>query len=940
MRALGKLPRRSGSWPNLGPNLVPNLALAALLWAAPAFAAPWPVSDIPHDPAVRFGVLPNGMRYVILKNQTPANAVSVRFSIDVGSTDESAGQRGFSHFVEHMAFRGSKNFPDGELNRSLERLGLRFGADTNASTGQYRTEFRFDLPNAKNTGEALAIARDVAGNVSFDPGAVETEAGVVMSEAAMREGPGHRAGLKELQFVLADTRAAATPGSEPDIVQKPAVSDLQRFYRAWYRPERAILTVVGDIDPDALASDIAARFADWNAAGPEAARPVFQVPFRRGLEAQIYVEEGAPNELTLYWVRPPRAHPVNRGAWKRFHIHSVAFQIINRRLSAMASSSGHPFINARGGELEAFRAADMVSLSAGFESGAWNKALGALAQTRLALLKSSVSQAEIDSVVTAQKAEARRQEAAADTRTTQGLAGNLAGTTALDEMPFSPAQIRAVIDEDLAGLTPEIVGQARKEMLDGDPLIFLSSRSPLSESEAAILQAYRAVTDDTEPAASGAAVPWPYTDFGARGRVVESRKVSDIGVTRILFANNVRLLVRPSRLRLNQVLVSVKFGDGRLGLPKDRAVAHWLLGGAASGGLGALSSSQIVTALSGKSYGLGLGLSDGYFSLGGGTSSQDLPTQLELLTAFIKDPGFRPDAFEQFRQQSIGRLRSADATPQGMMGLKSAEILHDGDKRWATPSLEEMRAASAVELKTLLAPLMARGPIEVVITGDTSVEEATRAVARTLGALPVRAGHHLARTRDNDTVFPAAAAAPVVLKPSAPSPQILASASWATGSLFADLPGDASVQLLTALLREKLLDDLRGHGLSYSVQVSAPYSVTFDYGTVSVAATMPSGRAQTFYDAVDKAAAELKAGKIGADEFARVRTPALESFRRSVQTNDYWQDLLISGWDENAKFNRARNFEHALESVTAEDVIAAAKKYLSPGRMVRISAGS
>src|SRR5690242_11433751 len=116
--------------------------LAFVLFAGVSLAAgatEWPKTDIPPDPAVRQGVLPNGMRYAILKNGNPAGAVSVRFSVAVGSTYEETSQRGFSHFVEHMAFRGSKNFPDGELNRTLERLGLRFGADTNASTGQDMT---------------------------------------------------------------------------------------------------------------------------------------------------------------------------------------------------------------------------------------------------------------------------------------------------------------------------------------------------------------------------------------------------------------------------------------------------------------------------------------------------------------------------------------------------------------------------------------------------------------------------------------------------------------------------------------------------------------------------------------------------------------------------------------------------------------------------------
>src|SRR5690349_19181528 len=97
---------------------------------ASAGAADWPSSDIPADPAVRFGVLPDGMRYAIMRNKTPAGAVSVRLGIAAGSMQEANDQKGLAHFVEHMAFRGSAHFPDGEINKTLERLGLRFGADT------------------------------------------------------------------------------------------------------------------------------------------------------------------------------------------------------------------------------------------------------------------------------------------------------------------------------------------------------------------------------------------------------------------------------------------------------------------------------------------------------------------------------------------------------------------------------------------------------------------------------------------------------------------------------------------------------------------------------------------------------------------------------------------------------------------------------------------
>jgi zinc protease len=132
---------------------------------------------------------------------------------------------------------------------------------------------------------------------------------------------------------------------------------------------------------------------------------------------------------------------------------------------------------------------------------------------------------------------------------------------------------------------------------------------------------------------------------------------------------------------------------------------------------------------------------------------------------------------------------------------------------------------------------------------------------------------------------------------------------------------------------------MRGQGLSYSAQVISTSSSAFDYGYITAAAIMPADKAQLFYDAVDKAIAGVKAGQITADDFARAHEPQQQQLRKDVQSNDYWTGLLMTGWDDQAKFNRARNFEHVLDSVTAEDVAAAARKYLSGGHVVRITAG-
>src|SRR5204862_3832054 len=116
--------------------------------AGAAQAADWPQGDIPYDPGIKLGVLSNGMRYAIMHNANPGGAVSIRFAIAAGARQEAASQKGLAHFLEHMAFRGSAHVADGEINRTLERLGLRLGADTNAFTGQEQTVYKFDMPRS------------------------------------------------------------------------------------------------------------------------------------------------------------------------------------------------------------------------------------------------------------------------------------------------------------------------------------------------------------------------------------------------------------------------------------------------------------------------------------------------------------------------------------------------------------------------------------------------------------------------------------------------------------------------------------------------------------------------------------------------------------------------------------------------------------------------
>ena len=301
-----------------GATLTLALPAAALAQAAPAWTQA--VSDIKPDPQVRFGQLPNGMRYAIMHNATPAHQTSLRLRIASGSLEETEDERGLAHFLEHMAFKGSKNVPEGEMVKLLERHGLAFGPDTNAFTAWTQTVFMLDLPESdKETLDlGLMLMRETAGNLNLTQKAMDPERGVVLSEERLRDTPDYETTVKRLGFLMDGQLAPERlPIGKVDVLKTAPVSRIRTYYEANYRPERATLIVVGDIDVDRIEADIKARFSDWHGVGPATAEPDLGAVAKRGEQARIIVQPGASSSVQIAWATPvdtaPTASP-RRGA--------------------------------------------------------------------------------------------------------------------------------------------------------------------------------------------------------------------------------------------------------------------------------------------------------------------------------------------------------------------------------------------------------------------------------------------------------------------------------------------------------------------------------------------------------------------------------------------------------------------------------------------------
>jgi zinc protease len=235
--------------------------------------APWnaETSDLEPDASIIYGRLPNGLRYAIRPNQRPQNQVLVRMTIDFGSAAEAEDEQGLAHFIEHMAFNGSANVPEGEMVKMLERLGLSFGADTNASTGYTRTEYKLDLPKAdpRLIERALFLMRETAGNISFNPAAVDRERGIVLAERRERENFAFQSWRAANNLYYPNTYFSTRyPIGLSEILETAPADRLKALYRKYYRPDRIKIIIVGPVDPVAIERELANKFVDWQVTAP------------------------------------------------------------------------------------------------------------------------------------------------------------------------------------------------------------------------------------------------------------------------------------------------------------------------------------------------------------------------------------------------------------------------------------------------------------------------------------------------------------------------------------------------------------------------------------------------------------------------------------------------------------------------------------------------
>lgn len=934
------------------------LGFAFLLLAActaqvdrPASASPPPrerptwafeASDVPVDPGFRFGQLPNGMRYAIRQNATPRGTAVVRMEVSAGSLDESESERGFAHFVEHMAFNGSTHVPEGEMIRLLERKGLAFGADTNAQTSFDHTTYMLDLPRADADllDTALMLMRETASELTISQEAVDRERGVVLAEMRDR----NTWQLRNLEdslafFTPASLYARRLPIGTTATLDAATAESLRAFWQREYVPKNTTLIVVGDYPADTVEAAIKAHFASWGTAPAEPQPDAGPVRPRDKGRTDIYIDPAMSERVTAsrhgVWLDEPDTVAQRQENLLR----EIGYGVINRRFQRISRRPDPPFRGAGFGTGDVFRSGRTTNLIVDTIDGKWRRGFVAVAEEYRRAMDHGFTTQEIAEQVANIRAAARNAAASASTRSNSALVNAVFSLIRSDVVPSTPQSSLERLEAFVPQITPaRVLAALKREAVPlKDPLIRFQGRRPPEGGARALRKAWKeGAGTKLDQASAAPPAGFAYTSFGPPGTVASDTREPLLGIREVRFANGVRLNLKHTDIEKDRALVQLSIDGGDMLNTRDAPLTTEMASFLPYGGLGKHSQDELQSILAGRTVSTGFDSTPETFVSVAETTPPDLELQLELMAAQVTDPGYRAEGEIRYRLNINNFFAQMRATPGSALSNAIGGILSDNDPRFTLQKVDDYRKLTFARLKADISDRLARGAIEIGVVGDIDEAATIELVARTFGALPPREPDFGAYPLQRQRPFTAERTRRVV-RHTGPADQSIIRLTWPTRD-GSDPQEALALELLERVVRIELTETLREKlGKAYSPSASSTTSLTWkDYGTFAVAASVEAGEIPATRKAIADTLARLRDAPISDDELQRARQPLLEGLDNALKTNGGWLTLVDRAQTESDRIDRQLKAQLRLLSVNPAQVQALAQRYLQMKDAVEI----
>jgi len=908
----------------------------------------WPheKSDLKPDPAIKFGALANGFRFVLMKNRYPKDRVSMHLNIQAGSMHENDGQQGLAHFVEHMLFYGTTHFDPGELEKYFQSLGMRFGPDANAHTGFFETVYDIFLPRGdrENIEKGLVVMSDFAGGALLAAHEVNRERKVVLSEKRTRDSAFYREFAAKMEFEFPHSKLSRRlPLGLDEVIQKADPKLLKQFYETWYRPKKMILVMVGDFDIETAVSLIEKRFSTLKPATADLPDPDIGAVNPKGLKVFYHFDkEKGATSVSIKVIDAIDKKPDTVSFQKNLLFKKMANRIVQNRLKISFRNPDAPFTSASIKAFIGWQQVAVAEIKAFCNPENWEKSLAHIEQTLRQGLEYGFTDAEVERVkadfLSALDLAVKR----SDSRKSKALARSIIRGLNANRVFQSPGQRKSLLAPFILSFSQKDVHEAfRESWASGHRLVQLSGNIDLrgdnDDYEKKIRAAYLKSTRVKVKKPFEAEVErFPYLSKPHRnGKIVRKNIIPDLEISQFDFENGLRLNLKQTEFEPNSISFCLAFGPGISGEPIDRPGLSKISGRVINeSGFGRLTKGQVERALAGKSTRLWFGMDDVRFFFKGKTIPSELPLMFQLLHTHLADPGLRDEAFKVSMKRFAQRRRRLSHSVKGAMALFGRRFLAGGDTRFGMPADVEFEKLSLEDIQSWFGGILREGGMELSVVGDFKVESVVLLASKYLGTLPPKKKTSLSQRRS--PVFPSGQFHEINVHTKIP--QSLVVVAYPTED-FWDIHRTRRLSVLSDVfstrLRLKVREEL---GMTYSPVVYNKSSKAYSkYGVLqAVIQTAPETSVRVEQE-IKKEAQNLAQNGITPAELERALKPKQTVIKDMLLTNQYWLDSVLKG---SAPFPQQIDWSRSLQkdfaSITANEISALAAKFLDNDKAATI----
>lgn len=726
------------------------LALVAVFAASFAFSAHAQML-LPNDETVRVGKLDNGLTYYIKHNDKPAQRAEFYLATHVGAIQETPDQDGLAHFLEHMCFNGTKNFPGKLLLEYLQSIGANFGYNINAATGVEQTTYMLNnIPVVREgiVDTCLLVLHDYSHFVTNDPAEIDAERGVIIEERRSRRTADWRMYEQSLPYLYGDSKYATCTliGSEENLLNfKP--ESLWNFYKTWYRPDLQAVIVVGDIDVDAIEQKIKDIWSDVPAPETPLDKVMPVIPANEEPLVGIITDPEA-SSTTVTIVSRQEAMPSEYNAYDvgmtMDIVETLMYYMFSERYNDIAMQPDAPFINAVSANSTLTETCDAFFTNVTCKEGDGINAFKAVMTEIEKAKRFGFTDGEFERAKAELLSVYERAAESADTRENAEFVDSYINNFFF-HYPYMDPKTEYELAQAIVGqLNAALMSQLAAEMITDNNLSIIY-KAPAKEglahpTEQEFLDAMEAVkASDIQPN-EDVVMNEPLMDASSlKGSKVKKTEEGIFGTTVWTLKNGIEVVVRPSDKTKDEIIMRLEVKGGASLVPDDQTGSMTVFSDIyqSEQGVSKFSASDLRKVLAGKNASVRVSLNNRTGVISGNSTKKDFETALQLMYLNATDPRFNEEEYNATVGRYMSIIANAVNQPMYKFNKKAQQIIYGDNPRIHMISPELIAGADFSVMEKNYREIFGNfRNARLYIFGDVDLETIKPLVQKYIGSLP------------------------------------------------------------------------------------------------------------------------------------------------------------------------------------------------------------